>query len=153
MPEITIRRATVDDTLSIVRHRNLMFADMELGTPESRAIADGHFDTWLRPRLISEEYIGWVACDGDEIVAGLGLWVMDWLPAPDGITFVRPYVCNVYTEKSHRKQGIAHEMVNVMLAYCKEKGYLRVRLHASVFGKPIYEEMGFIPTNEMEFVF
>ncbi|MCU0482413.1 MAG: GNAT family N-acetyltransferase [Anaerolineae bacterium] len=153
MPEITIRRATIEDTTAIVRHRNLMFGDMGLGTPESRAISDGHFDKWLRPRLISEEYIGWVACDGDEIVAGLGLWVMDWLPAPDGITFVRPYVCNVYTENSHRKQGIAHRLVDVMLAYCKECGYKRVRLHASVFGKPIYEQIGFIPTNEMEFVF
>lgn len=153
MPQMTIRRATVDDTQAIVRHRNLMFADMGSGTSESRAIADGHFDTWLRPRLISEEYIGWVACDGDEIVAGLGLWIMDWLPAPDGVTFVRPYVCNVYTENSHRKQGIAHELVKVMLDYCRGCGYKKVLLHASVFGKPIYEELGFIPTNEMEFIF
>lgn len=153
MPQMTIRCATVDDTQAIVRHRNLMFADMGSGTSESRAIADGHFDTWLRPRLASEEYIGWVACDADKIVAGLGLWIMGWLPAPDGVTLVRPYVCNVYTENSHRKQGIAHELVKVMLAYCKAQKYPRVRLHASVFGKPIYEELGFIPTNEMEFIF
>jgi GNAT superfamily N-acetyltransferase len=153
MPEITIRRATIEDAAAVVHHRHQMFAEMGYGTPQSRAQMDAHFDIWLRRRLISEEYIAWLACDGDEIVAGLGLWIIDWLPAPDGVSFVRPYVCNVYTEPSHRKQGIAYRLVETMLTYCKERSYARVRLHASVFGKPLYEQIGFVPTNEMEFVY
>lgn len=153
MSEITIRRATLEDTNAIIHHRHEMFADMGNGTPESLTQMDVHFEQWLRPRLATEEYIAWVACDGDVVVAGLGLWIMDWLPAFDGVTFVRPYVCNVYTEPSHRKQGIARQLVEVMLEYCKACGYPRVRLHASIYGKPIYEKLGFIPTNEMEFVY
>ncbi|MDZ4669820.1 MAG: GNAT family N-acetyltransferase [Phototrophicales bacterium] len=153
MTEITIRRATSDDMTAIIQQRHEMFVEMGFGTPESLTQMDIHFEKWLRPRLISQEYIAWVACDGETVVAGLGLWIMDWIPAPDGITFVRPYVCNVYTEPSHRKQGIARQLVEIMLDYCKACGYPRVRLHASIFGKPIYEALGFIPTNEMEFVY
>jgi GNAT superfamily N-acetyltransferase len=153
MPDIIIRKATSDDVNAIIHQRHEMFAEMGFGTPETLSQMDSHFEKWLRPRLLSDEYIAWVACDGDKVVAGLGLWIMDWIPAPDGITFVRPYVCNVYTEPSHRKQGIARQLVEVMLAYCKACGYARVRLHASIFGKPLYESLGFIPTNEMEFVY
>jgi GNAT superfamily N-acetyltransferase len=153
MPEITIRRATVEDAASIVHQRHQMFAEMGHGSPESRAQMDAHFDKWLRPRLNSEEYIAWMACDGETVVAGLGLWMIDWLPAPDGVSLVRPYVCNVYTEPSHRKLGIARRLVETMLDYCKECGYPRIRLHASQFGKPLYEQLGFVPTNEMEFVY
>lgn len=153
MSEITIRRATIEDAAAIVHHRHQMFADMGHGSPQSLAQMDAHFDIWLRRRLRSEEYIAWLACDGNEIVAGLGLWIMDWLPATDGVSLVRPYVCNVYTEPSHRKQGIARSLVELMLAYCKDCNYPRVRLHASIFGKPLYEQLGFVPTNEMEFVY
>jgi GNAT superfamily N-acetyltransferase len=153
MPEITIRRATLEDAYTIVQQRHKMFADVGYGNPQSRAQMDAHFDIWLRRRLKSEEYIAWLASDGNEVVAGLGLWIIDWLPAPDGVTFVRPYVCNVYTEPSHRKQGIARRLVETMLVYCKDCNYPRVRLHASPFGKPLYEQLGFVPTNEMEFVY
>lgn len=153
MSEITIRRATIEDVSMITHQRHAMFAEMGHGTPESRAKMDIHFADWLHPHLVSEEYMGWMACDGDKVIAGLGLWIIQWLPAPDGISFVRPYVCNVYTEPTHRKRGIARDLVQTMLDYCRDCGYSRIRLHASVFGKPLYEQLGFIPTNEMEFVF
>jgi len=36
-----------------------------------------------------------------------------------------------------------------MLEWCREAGYKNVSLHASDEGRPLYESMGFVPTNEM----
>jgi GNAT superfamily N-acetyltransferase len=152
MPEIIIRLASLDDMPYIIRHRREMFAEMGLGTAQSRAQMDSHFDTWLRPRLETGDYIGWMACDADEVIAGAGLWLIDWLPPPDGFGGRLPYVCNVYTEQGYRRQGLARKLMTVVLEYCKENGYPRVRLHASEFGRPLYQELGFDQTNEMQLI-
>jgi hypothetical protein len=36
-----------------------------------------------------------------------------------------------------------------MIAWCREQGYKTVALHASDEGRPLYESLGFQPTNEM----
>ena len=81
MQEISIRMANIEDAPYIIRHRREMFADMKTGTAEGRAQMDIHFDIWLRRHLEKGEYLGWMACDGDEVIAGAGLWVIDWLPS------------------------------------------------------------------------
>ena len=153
MPEIIIRFATVEDAPYIIRHRREMFADMESGTAQSRAQMDANFESWLRPRLKTGEYMGWMACDGDEVIAGAGLWLIDWLPAPDGFAGNLPYVCNVYTEHEYRRQGLAGKLMNCVLEYCQENGYPRVRLHASEFGRPLYQKLGFNQSNEMQLAY
>jgi hypothetical protein len=36
-----------------------------------------------------------------------------------------------------------------MVAWCRAQGYAGVSLHATDEGRPLYESMGFAPTNEM----
>ena len=152
MPEMTIRLATVEDAPYIIRHRREMFADMRSGTPQGRAQMDSHFDIWLRRHLETGEYIAWMACDEEEVIAGAGLWLIDWLPAPDGFGGRLPYVCNVYVEHDYRRQGLARQLMDAVIDYCQNKGYPRIRLHASEFGRPLYEQLGFDETNEMGLV-
>jgi GNAT superfamily N-acetyltransferase len=152
MPKISIRLAAREDAPYIIRHRREMFAEMSSGTPQGRAQMDAHFDIWLRRHLEIEDYIAWIACDDGEVIAGAGLWLIDWLPAPDGFAGRLPYVCNVYTEPDYRHQGLAQKLMNCVIEYCQQKGYPRVRLHASEFGRPLYEKLGFNQTNEMALI-
>lgn len=153
MPAISIRRATGEDVPYIIRHRREMFAEMRAGSVQGRAHMDANFDIWLRRHLDSGEYIGWMACDGDEVIGGAGLWLIDWLPSPDGFAGRLPYVCNVYIEVDYRRQGLARKLMECILEYCRESGYPRVRLHASDAGRPLYEKLGFAQTSEMAFVY
>ena len=44
---------------------------------------------------------------------------------------------------------MAHSLVKECLAEARKKGLLVVSLHASDAGRPVYESMGFHPSNEM----
>lgn len=150
MAEFQVRIASLDDAPIIVHHRNRMFAEMGDGTAHSRAQMDMHFDIWLRRRLSDGTYLGWFACDEDTVAAGVGLWLIDWPPGFDGFAGRLPYLLNVYTEPDYRKQGLARCLVNEAIQYCREHDYRKLRLHASVYGRPLYEQLGFVDTNAME---
>ena len=150
MPDIRFRTTTIDDIATITHHRNRMFADMNVGTIDSRAQMDVHFKTWLHEEIINGHYLGWFACDGDAVIAGAGIWLMNSSPVPDGFAGRVPYLLDVYTEPDYRKQGLARKLVTQSIDYCREHGYPKMRLHASVYGRPLYEQLGFVDGNEMQ---
>ena len=111
------------------------------------------FRPWLRARLESEEYYAWLAIAPDESVAsGVGLWLLDWPASGVSIAPHRGYLLNVYTEHAHRKKGLARRLVQTALDWCLENGVDIMSLHASPFGRPLYESLGFKATNEMRLV-
>jgi predicted GNAT family acetyltransferase len=58
-------------------------------------------------------------------------------------------IFNVYTEPEVRQQGVAHELMLLMIGWLREQGFRSVVLHASDAGRHLYETLGFQPTNEM----
>lgn len=145
----TIRLATPADAPLISAHRRLMFRDM--GTEQTDALerALREFETWVTPRLVNSEYVGWFAIAPDgAVAAGAGVWLMDWPPHTSG-PGPRANILNVYTEQAHRRKGLARLLVNTALDWCKSQNIHMVILHASDEGRPLYERLGFTPTNEM----
>jgi len=63
--------------------------------------------------------LGWFLClDGDRIVGGLGVIENDFHDRPD----LTPNICAVYTEESHRRQGIAGKLLHMAVADLRAKG-------------------------------
>jgi len=149
MQNISTRLATLEDIPHLVRHRHAMFEEMGLGTTDTRALMDAHFVQWAKPKMLADEFLSWLACDGDAVVAGAGCWFINWPPNPDGDVGQRAYVYNVYTEKAYRSQGIARRLMQTLLDACRQRGIYRVALHASDAGRALYEKLGFFPTKEM----
>jgi GNAT superfamily N-acetyltransferase len=148
---ITIRLAGADDVDVIVHHRRAMFVAM-MGTPDAAALAamDVAFVPYLRRTLADGSYRGWLACTPDgRVVAGGGLIVHDWFASPANPDPRRAYVLNLYTEPEYRHRGIARRIMEAILGWCREHGFRRVSLHASRYGRALYESLGFAPTNEM----
>ena len=58
-------------------------------------------------------------------------------------------ILNMYTEPEFRRRGLARMLMEKMIAWCREQGYNTVSLHASDKGRPLYEALGFRPTNEL----
>jgi GNAT superfamily N-acetyltransferase len=108
-----------------------------------------HFARWCLPRLECEEYIGQFACDGEQVIAGAGLWLIDWPPPASGYGGPRGYLLNVFVEPAYRGKGIATQCVVSLIDECRARKIENVRLHASVLGRPLYEKLGFVQTNEM----
>jgi GNAT superfamily N-acetyltransferase len=138
----TIRHATIGDAAVIAHHRVAMFRDMGEVPTEALAAELLSASTTALAALLSEgSYVGWLASDtSDRVIAGAGADVKPQLPriSHDGtrvVTGPLPLIVNVYTEPAWRGKGIARGD--------------RVVLHASAAGRPLYQSLGFTPTNEM----
>ena len=150
MDEIRLRPATPADIAHIVHHRQQMFADMGRGTPAERDAMAVTTAAYLRSALPSGKYRGWLAETATgEIVSGVGIAIYDWPGSPDDAAPFRGIVINVYTEPAHRRRGIARRLMNTLIEWCRAEGFGSVALHASQDGRPLYELLGFRPTNEM----
>jgi GNAT superfamily N-acetyltransferase len=148
--EITIRQATLQDAKVIAHHRRAMFADMGMGTPAQLDEMEATFTRYVRRALSSGLYLGWLACLEDgQVVAGGGLIAHEWPTRPGDPNMRRAYILNVYTEPAFRQRGLARRIMTDILDWCRAQGFKTVSLHASKFGRSLYEDMGFEPTNEM----
>lgn len=153
----TIRTATIDDVDTIIEHRRNMVREIRHCEESTLDLMSEAFRKWLPSRIISGEYRGWLAIEKDNsVVAGLGLWILDdWFPSvlpSGGIVEERGYLLNVYTDPEHRMNGLSRLLVSTSLDWCRERGIKMVSLHASPFGRPLYESLGFVNTNEMRLV-
>jgi GNAT superfamily N-acetyltransferase len=146
----TIRRAAAEDADSIIRQRRAMFHEMGYRDEPALDAMSVAFRPWLLRTMHAGEYLAWFAVDdGGSVVAGLGLWLMDWPPHMIGPGARRGNILNVYTSPEHRRQGLARQLMRAALAWCRAHGIRAVILHASQEGAPLYESLGFRPTNEM----
>ena len=87
--------------------------------------------------LSKETELGWFLClDGNQIVGGLGVIENDFHDRPD----LTPNVCAVYTEESHRCQGIAGTLLNMAVEDLRLKGISPAYLVTNHIG--FYERYG-----------
>lgn len=150
MADYTIRQATLAEADIIVTHRRKMFEEMGGTDPSIQAAYSAAFAPWLRGQMESGRYLAWFAVTPEgEVVAGAGLWLIDWPPNYLDWSRYRAYIFNVYTNAEHRRQGLARQVVQAALDWSAAHEIRFVSLHASEFGKSLYESMGFKPTNEM----
>ena len=143
----TIRPATIADIPHIVSHREQMFRDMGIAADfdDMRAA----FESWLLHALPVHTYRGWMAVTPNgEIAGGSGLIVMPWPPGPMTMDPRGAMVFNVFTHRSHRKQGLARQLMEAMHDWCRAEGIERVVLNASTFGHSLYLSMGYVVSEE-----
>ena len=101
------------------------------GVPEEAYLSC--MDSYLK----KETEYGWYLClDGDSIVGGLGVIENDFHDRKD----LAPNICAVYTEESHRCQGIAGRLLNMAVSDLKRKGISPVYLVTDHTG--FYERYG-----------
>jgi GNAT superfamily N-acetyltransferase len=150
LPEgYAVRRASADDINTLVAHRRAMFVDMGYRDEAALDSMAAKCHSWLLIRMNRGEYLAWLAIAPDgSIVAGTGLWLMDWPPHMIG-TGTRGNILNVYTAVEFRRRGLAGELMKAAMQWCRSNGVDTVVLHASPEGRRLYESMGFAGTNEM----
>jgi len=153
---LSIRRATAADAGVLARHRADMFRDMG-------QLNDGLRDTlveaaraYFAAAIPDGRYIAWLAEAGGEVVGGAGLQLRELLPrpAPGGSRLVggpQGLIMNVFTERAWRRRGVAAALLRELLRWCRASGIESLVLHASADGRPLYEKLGFTPTNEMRY--
>jgi ribosomal protein S18 acetylase RimI-like enzyme len=108
------------------------------------------FRPWLKPKLASGDYFGWMIERDSAVVAGLGMIVIDWPPHPNHpAQDVRGYILNVYVDPPHRLRGLAEQLMGRATAEGERRGLDYLVLHATDMGRPLYEKLGWQLTAEM----
>jgi GNAT superfamily N-acetyltransferase len=155
--DIVISEATANQSALLARHRCEMFREM--GT-----LADEHYhELLLRSKANFElvipagNYVAFLACPADApdtIVGGGGVLIRPSMPrpAPSHLGVIdgeQALILNMFVEPPYRRRGIALAILDHILAWCEARGTQTIILHASVAGRPVYEQRGFKATNEM----
>lgn len=149
MRESTLRPATESDARLIAEQRRAMFADAVVPIPSTLAEMQERFEPWVRERLANGSYRGWIAEDAGVPIGGAGLWLMEFPPHFLDVQPARGYLLNFYVGPEHRGAGLARRLLTACLEEGRRLGLRVLTLHASKFGRPLYEQYGFRGNNEM----
>jgi GNAT superfamily N-acetyltransferase len=160
MCQFNIRLAKLGDVEMISWHRARMFQDMGELPPELFETFRVQSRDKLQRMLERGEYIGWLASPEDEpdhIVAGAGVHLREVPPyplmKPNGEITVavgrQAIIVNVFTEPEWRRRGLAALLVKKIIDWSRQTDLDSLVLHASDEGRPLYERLGFVVTNEM----
>ena len=128
---VQIRPATPEDAATTVRHRY----PGEVG--DHLAV----YEAWLPGALASGIYLGWLAQLGGRVIGGAGLMLLRWGPG-------RGRVRNVFVEPEYRRQGVAQQLLQVVLAQARTRGLGVVNLGTSAEGRALYVSLGFHMDSE-----
>lgn len=156
MSEVRIRLATPDDAEVIGYHRARMFQDMGQIPAHLYDTFQRRSQERVRELLVSGEYVGWLASPAnapEKIVAGAGIQLRTVLPHPaTDEAFAegsQALIINVFTEPDWRRQGLGERLMNEIINWSRDHKIDRLVLHASEYGRALYERLGFVETNEM----
>ncbi len=152
LPEnIYIREATIEEDSIVAEHFYQMWLD--IGFPE-----DSIDSSWLnitleyidyaRQKLYYRAYVAEVdskivGSGSCQLFAGLYPLILEEKYRKYG------YIWGIYVEKAFRDRGIGKKLTAQTVDYLKSLGCTRAILNASPQGKPLYDRLGFLPSNQM----
>jgi GNAT superfamily N-acetyltransferase len=148
-----LRAAVIGDEEAIARQRCRMFQDNGLTCANSWASLERASIIWLTRQLEAGSYIGWLVEEEGHLLAGAGVWFMEWPPHILDDAPLRGYLLNFYVAPEARGRGIATALINAAISECKLRQVRVAVLHASEMGIALYRKMGWEPSNEMMLTF
>jgi GNAT superfamily N-acetyltransferase len=149
MPGITIREASANDIPEILRQRRRMYEDIHHTDSAVLDTVVSLSADYLKAAMPEGSFRAWLAAERDRVVAGGAVVISPWPAHPHDLDCRRATILNVYTDPDYRRRGIARQLMQTIIDWCKREGFARVTLHASDEGRHLYESLGFEPSNEM----
>ncbi len=144
----TIRKAKLSDIPALSKHRRLMFEEMwrlderPVVLEEMSGMETAYID-YLKINLKNGQLSAWVVeCDGQVIASG-ALSVLIWPPLPGNSSGKKALLHSLFVDEKHRRAGIARQIMQSMIAYCRLNNLRSVSLNASRAGQALYEALGF----------
>lgn len=155
---IILRSATALDADILASQRVSMFREMSFIEPAHESALHAASAAYFATAIPAGEYVGWIGTPRGEtsVVAGAGVQFRSLLPRPtatrDGILLGREgLVLNVYTDHAWRRRGVARFLMHTIIDWAATNGIVHLVLGASAEGRPLYEQLGFVPTREMRY--
>ncbi len=142
---ITIKKLGYDEIKDSEQIRKEMLCEVN-NIPE-KAI-DSHFMYLTNKCFASDDTLTALAYDGDKCVGCATICFIHVLPTYSHPTGLRGHLMNVYVKELYRRQGIARDMVKILIAHAKDRGATYISLDSTESGRALYESLGFAPATE-----
>ena len=140
-------------TTRLVSRRKLSW--YSLATAAANLVVDAADEaarTYFCESIPTGAFYGWLAVTTDGEAVGSGGAVIDrHPPGPNNLSGQSGYIMNISTVPAYRRRGLARCMMQTILAWLQDRGIAKITLHASDMGKPLYEQLGFVDSNEMHY--
>ncbi len=138
--EITYKKLTEKelDIFIEMRIRQLR----EEGAKEDIDLTPALKDYYQR-HMADDTFVSWLAMDGDRIVGTSGMSIVEKPPyfgCPSGRLGL---LSSMFTEKDHRRMGIARELLSRVVEEARQRGCGAVHITASDMGVLLYTDFGF----------
>jgi len=150
MPKAVIRAATLEELETCAAFWHAMFSEIAGSDRIFPAGWEEAFVQYFRRRVNEDDARYFVALDNTKIIGTAGAILRDGYPFTIMPSWRTGYILGVRVEPAHRGHGTAAALTEACVAWLRRIGCTRIRLHASSMGRPIYERLGFVRTNEME---
>lgn len=144
MTEIRIAAAEDIDMLMEIRLEMLKAAN---GLDEGYVFSDEIKDLSRKYFLEGDQTTVLAFVDG-ELAGCASASYIRIMPTFSHPTGKRAHIMNVYTKERFRRQGIAYDMMTKLIEEAWEKGATEISLDATSSGRPLYEKLGFSPSDE-----
>lgn len=129
-----LRPARSEDARVVAGHRYPNTADAE---------AAALYAAWVEGALERGVYLGWLHEQDTQVIARVGLVLLEWGPTCDAASPYRARVVNVYTAPAWRRQGIARHLVAHALNAARSKGITQFALSSTDEAHDLYVGLGF----------
>ena len=145
-----LRPATLEDIPILVKHRRWMFDEINIRqnynyTAESLHTMDTAYTLHLQEHLKAGSLYAWVVEKAGRVVASGAVSIVPWPALPGDSSQVASHLHSMFTDPEQRGKGLARQIVDTAIDFCKTRGISWMMLAASDAGRPLYESMGFKP--------
>lgn len=84
----------------------------------------------------------------EQVIGCATMCYIEMMPTFSHPTGRRAHLMNVYTNSRYRRQGIAFEMINILIDEARERGVTEISMDATESGRPLYKKCGFVESGE-----
>lgn len=149
--KFSIRVAESNDIPLLTDHHRKMFQDIlsSQGIDSDNRNMD-KMDEEYQNKLNGElgtECGAWIVKDAGKPVASGAVSIISMVPTPYDHSYKVALLHSLFTENEYRGNGIAGQILEHVVKYCKSRGIKRLLLNASDKGIPLYKKFGFEPVG------
>ncbi len=98
---------------------------------------------FFNKNITSKSYVSAVAEIDNKIISAIGLSTYEKPPSITGASGIVGYITNVYTLPDYRGNGIASELMRMIIQYAKENQFDKLHLTSIDSAKKVYDNAGF----------
>ena len=144
---IRIREARPEELATAADFWGRMYRELQLG-PELEADWRSKATSYFARRRTAAELEYFVAEAVGEVIGTAGALIHDGFPV-EFHDRRRGYIYGVYVVPAWRGKGLAARLTWAAVDWLRARGCTQIRLHAAEKARPIYDRLGFVPSNEM----